>query len=100
MAQLRENARKNEELMKIKTLEAMPKPSEGYGGKFGVLTDRKDKCAEDWSYQGKVDQHYSQTDHKKGFGGQFGVDQTPKDKSAFGWDEKESLSKHASQKGI
>lgn len=34
--------------------------SKGFGGKFGVLEDRKDKSAVDWSYQAEAQKHASQ----------------------------------------
>lgn len=34
--------------------------SKGFGGKYGVQTDRKDKSAVGYEYQGKVDKHDSQ----------------------------------------
>ncbi|KAF7640206.1 SH3 domain-containing protein [Meloidogyne graminicola] len=40
---LRNEVLENEEKNKQKKLEQMPKPSQGYGGKFGVQTDRIDK---------------------------------------------------------
>ena len=47
--------------------------STGFGGKFGVQNDRRDSCAEDYSYSGKTDAHQSAKDYSKGFGGKFGV---------------------------
>ena len=41
--------------------------------KFGVQNDRRDSCAEDYSYSGKTDAHQSAKDYSKGFGGKFGV---------------------------
>jgi len=35
--------------------------AKGFGGKYGVQTDRKDKSAVDYSYQEKLQQHASQT---------------------------------------
>jgi hypothetical protein len=34
--------------------------SKGFGGKFGVQTDRQDKSAVGWSHHEKVDKHESQ----------------------------------------
>ena len=96
-----------------KRLEAMPKPSEGYGGKFGVQKDRMDKVcvyplifiygcfqsAETFEYAGKVEAHASQKDYSRGFGGKYGVETDKKDKSAVGWDDHEKLQQHESQKG-
>ncbi|VDL84487.1 unnamed protein product [Nippostrongylus brasiliensis] len=87
-----------DKIMQEKKLEQMPKPSEGYGGKFGVMTDRMDKAAVSFDYKGKVDPHASQKDYAYGFGGKYGVQADRKDKSAAGWDEKVELSKHESQK--
>ena len=39
--------------------------SQGFGGKFGVETDRVDKSAKGWSEKAEVELHASQTDHKK-----------------------------------
>ena len=70
--------------------------SKGFGGKFGVQTDRVDKSAKGWSEKTKPELHPSQTDHKKGFGGKFGV-QSDMDKSAKGWGEKTKNELHPSQ---
>ncbi|CAK5032068.1 unnamed protein product [Meloidogyne enterolobii] len=78
----------------------MPKPSQGYGGKFGVETDRIDKCAACFDYKGKVEPHPSQKDYSLGFGGTFGVEADPVDKFALGWDSREQLQQHESQKGF
>lgn len=103
--------------LKDKMMSHMSKPSEGYGGKFGVQTDRVDqvfpknltfwhgplpdlKCAAGFDYKGKVEPHASQRDYSKGFGGQFGVQKDRVDKSALGWDTREELQKHESQKGV
>ena len=69
----------------------------GFGGKFGVQTDRQDKSAAGWDHVEKVEKHESQVDHKKGFGGKYGVG--VQDKSAVGWEHHEILEKHESQKG-
>lgn len=45
----------------------------GFGGKFGVQTDRMDASAVGHDYDGKTEKHVSQTDHSRGFGGKFGV---------------------------
>ena len=73
--------------------------SAGYGGKFGVLTDRQDKSAVGWEHKEKVDKHESQKDYKTGFGGKFGVQSDRVDKSAVGWEHVEKVDKHHSQKG-
>lgn len=38
--------------------------SKGFGGKFGVQEDRKDKCAVGWDYVETPQKHESQVDHK------------------------------------
>ena len=53
--------------------------SKGFGGKYGVQTDRVDKSAKGWSEHSKTELHPSQTDGKKGFGGKFGVDAESQD---------------------
>ncbi|KHJ80106.1 repeat in HS1/Cortactin [Oesophagostomum dentatum] len=95
---LRQEALVADKIQQEKKLEQMPKASEGYGGKFGVMTDRMDKAAVSFDYKGKVEAHASQKDYAVGFGGKYGVQTDRKDKSAAGWDEKVELSKHASQK--
>jgi cortactin len=35
--------------------------AKGFGGKFGVESDRQDKSASGWDYQEKLAQHESQT---------------------------------------
>ena len=67
----------------------------GFGGKFGVQTDRQDKSALGWDHIEKVDKHESQVDHKKGFGGKHGVG--VQDKCAVGWEHHEKVDKHNSQ---
>ena len=88
---------------------------DGFGGKFGVQTDRQDKSALGWDHIEKVNQHESQKgencfncpavlykscliDYKTGFGGKFGVG-AQNDKSALGWEHHEKVDKHESQKG-
>lgn len=73
-------------------------PGFGYGGKFGVETDRMDQSAVGHDYVGKVDKHASQKDYSDGFGGKFGVQTDRVDKSALSWDHKEKVEKHSSQK--
>ena len=68
---------------------------DGFGGKFGVQTDRQDKSALGWDHIEKVDKHESQVDHKKGFGGKHGVG--VQDKCAVGWEHHEKVDKHNSQ---
>jgi cortactin len=69
----------------------------GYGGKFGVESDRVDKSAVGFEYQQASEKHSSQVDYSKGFGGKYGVVNTAKDKSAMGFDHVEQLAKHSSQ---
>lgn len=96
--------------------------TKGFGGKFGVQTDRQDKSAENWQYQGKVAPHESQVgkslgqlrlhrpfhvylyffhiaDHSKGFGGKFGVQTDRQDKSAENWQYQGKVAPHESQVG-
>ena len=40
--------------------------SSGFGGKYGVQSDRVDKSAMSWSHKEKVEKHESQTDYKTG----------------------------------
>lgn len=54
--------------------------AKGFGGKFGVQEDRKDKSALGWEEVTAVEAHPSQTDMKKGFGGQFGIEADRQDK--------------------
>uniref|UniRef100_A0A0N4ZBX4 SH3 domain-containing protein n=1 Tax=Parastrongyloides trichosuri TaxID=131310 RepID=A0A0N4ZBX4_PARTI len=96
--QLRNEVVQADEIIKQKQLAAMPKASDGYGGKFGVQKDRVDNCAVDFSYDGKVEAHVSQKDYKTGFGGKFGVQKDRQDKSAATWEEKFEVPKHESQK--
>ncbi|KAJ1371232.1 hypothetical protein KIN20_033142 [Parelaphostrongylus tenuis] len=98
MGKLRQEALITEKIQQENKLDQMPKASEGYGGKFGVMTDRMDKAAVSFDYKGKVEPHASQKDYSIGFGGRYGVQTDRKDKSAAGWDEKVELSKHESQK--
>ena len=89
--------------------------SKGFGGKYGVEKDKKDKTAEGvfvhcilslfllnragWDYHADLSKHESQKDYATGFGGKFGVQKDRQDKSAAGWNEKTELAKHESQKG-
>ncbi|CAG2103104.1 unnamed protein product, partial [Medioppia subpectinata] len=59
--------------------------SKGFGGKYGVQTDRKDKEAHGWDEVTKTEKHSSQTDSSRGFGGKFGVESDRVDKSAHSW---------------
>lgn len=69
----------------------------GFGGKFGVQSDRVDKSAVGWDHIEKVEKHDSQKDYSKGFGGKFGVQEDRKDASAVGWDYVEKPQHHESQ---
>lgn len=69
----------------------------GFGGKFGVQSDRVDKSAVGWDHIEKVEKHESQKDYSKGFGGKFGVQEDRKDRSAVGWDYIEKTEAHESQ---
>ena len=69
----------------------------GFGGKFGIQTDRVDKSAVGFDYHEKVDKHQSQKDYSTGFGGKFGVQKDRVDKSAVGWEHHEKVEKHSSQ---
>lgn len=71
----------------------------GFGGKFGVQTDRVDASAVGFDYHEKLAAHASQKDHSTGFGGKFGVQKDRVDKSAVGWEHHEKVDKHESQKG-
>ncbi|CAH8607187.1 unnamed protein product [Heterobilharzia americana] len=95
MAALREEVKQADRLAKLKIA---PKPSYGYGGKFGVEQDRMDKSAVDWSHIEVSEKHASQKDYAKGFGGKYGVQTDRQDKSAVDWSHIEVSEKHASQK--
>lgn len=97
MQQLREETEKADTEKKKKELEEL-NPGYGYGGKYGVQTDRMDKSAVGHDYIGKVEKHASQKDYSEGFGGKFGVQKDRVDKSAVSWDYKEKVEKHSSQK--
>ncbi|XP_028811432.1 src substrate protein p85-like isoform X1 [Denticeps clupeoides] len=98
VAELRQKVSHEHEVVKKKELQQGPKASYGYGGKFGVETDRMDKGAVGHSYVAEVEQHSSQTDAAQGFGGKFGVQNDRLDKSAVGFDYKADVKAHASQK--
>ena len=53
--------------------------SKGFGGKYGVQTDRVDKSAAGYDSKETVPLHPSQTDSKRGFGGKFGVEEDRRD---------------------
>ncbi|XP_054747234.1 src substrate cortactin [Anastrepha obliqua] len=97
MEKLRFETEKADQDKKRKELEEQ-NPGYGYGGKFGVQTDRMDKSAVGHDYRSTVEKHASQKDYSEGFGGKFGVQKDRVDKSAAGWDHIEKVEKHASQK--
>ncbi|XP_034855954.1 hematopoietic lineage cell-specific protein isoform X3 [Mirounga leonina] len=96
--QLRNKVSEEHDSLKKKEMEAGPKASHGYGGRFGVERDRMDKSAVGHEYVAEVEKHSSQTDAAKGFGGKYGVEKDRADKSAVGFDYKGEVEKHASQK--
>lgn len=53
--------------------------SKGFGGKYGVQTDRVDQSAAGYDSKETMALHSSQTDSKKGFGGKFGVEEDRRD---------------------
>ncbi|XP_039970468.1 src substrate cortactin [Bactrocera neohumeralis] len=97
MEKLRFETEKADQDKKKKELEEQ-NPGYGYGGKFGVQSDRMDKSAVGHDYRATVEKHASQKDYSEGFGGKFGVQKDRVDKSAAGWDHIEKVEKHASQK--
>lgn len=97
MAQLRQETEQSDAHRKKHDWE-ITNPGHGYGGKFGIETDRMDKSAMGHDYIGKVEKHASQKDYSDGFGGKFGIQKDRVDKSAAGWDHKEKVEKHSSQK--
>lgn len=99
MQKLRMETEQADHAKKQKEIEEI-NPGYGYGGKFGVQTDRVDKSAAGWDHIEKVEKHASQKDYSSGFGGKFGVQSDRVDKSAVGWDHVEKVEKHESQKGL
>ncbi|CAH0553266.1 unnamed protein product [Brassicogethes aeneus] len=97
MAQLRKET-EAADAQKKKKQHDETNPGFGYGGKFGVETDRMDKSAMGHEYIAKVEKHASQMDYSTGFGGKYGIQTDRVDKSAVNWDHKEKVEKHASQK--
>ncbi|KAL4717223.1 hypothetical protein ACJJTC_017110 [Scirpophaga incertulas] len=97
MAKLREEVFAADKEEKKKQYEKGPKPSFGYGGKFGVQADRMDKSAVGHDYIGKTEKHVSQKDYAQGFGGKFGVQTDRMDASAVGHDYVGKVEKHVSQ---
>uniref|UniRef100_A0A5F8ABV9 Hematopoietic cell-specific Lyn substrate 1 n=1 Tax=Macaca mulatta TaxID=9544 RepID=A0A5F8ABV9_MACMU len=78
--QLRNKVSEEHDVLKKKEMEAGPKASHGYGGRFGVERDRMDKSAVGHEYVAEVEKHSSQTDAAKGFGGKYGVERDRADK--------------------
>merc|ERR1712096_599316 len=58
----------DDQSVKRRQEEAGYKSSTGYGGKFGVQTDRVDKSAMGWEHVEKGGKHDSQQDYKTGVG--------------------------------
>lgn len=73
--------------------------SVGYGGRYGVQSDRMDKSAMGFNYKPPIEKHSSQIDHSRGFGGKFGIEADRMDRSAVGFAHKEPTSQHPSQSG-
>lgn len=81
--------------------------AKGFGGKYGIANDRKDKSAVGFEHVEQLSKHSSQVgksenkrvilvrdvnnvvflDYSKGFGGKYGVAQTQQDKSAHGYEQ-------------
>ena len=59
----------------------------GFGGQYGVQSDRVDKSAVGWEHHEALQKHESQKDYSKGFGGKFGVQTDRKDKTALSYDD-------------
>ncbi|XP_073989600.1 cortactin isoform X2 [Rhodnius prolixus] len=97
MKKLREEVAASDAIQKKKQLDEGPKAAFGYGGKFGIQTDRMDDSAVGHDYVAKLEKHVSQKDYSTGFGGKFGVQTDRIDKSAVSWEHKEAPQKHASQ---
>ncbi|KAG5455023.1 Hematopoietic lineage cell-specific protein [Clonorchis sinensis] len=94
MNTLREEVKQADQQNKLKTA---PKPSYGYGGKFGVERDRMDKSAVGWDHREQTAAHPSQTDYAKGFGGKYGVQTDRMDTTAGADQSKEPIQLHPSQ---
>lgn len=71
--------------------------SQGFGGKYGVQSDRVDQSAKGWDEKSQTELHPSQKDFKQGFGGKFGVQTDRVDRSAKGWSETSKTELHPSQ---
>ena len=99
LQQLRQNVAVEDERVKQQFQHASQTDSaKGFGGKYGVQSDRVDKASLGWDYQEKLQKHASQKDYATGFGGKYGVQKDRVDKSAVGWEHKEKVEKHESQK--
>lgn len=98
MIKLRDEVAQADALKKKKDTENGPKAAYGYGGKFGVQSDRMDSSAVGHDYIANVEKHASQVDYRTGFGGKFGVQSDRVDKCAANYDSVEKLQKHSSQK--
>ncbi|OON16785.1 repeat in HS1/Cortactin [Opisthorchis viverrini] len=94
MNTLREEVKQADQQNKLKTA---PKPSYGYGGKFGVERDRMDKSAVGWDHREQTAAHPSQTDYAKGFGGKYGVQTDRMDTTAGADQSKDTMQLHPSQ---
>lgn len=64
--------------------------SRGFGGRYGIEKDKRDKAALGYDYKGETEKHESQRDYAKGFGGQYGIQKDRVDKSAVGFNEMEA----------
>ena len=54
------NAQSHEYIMNVEKHASQTDHKQGFGGKFGVQTDRQDKSAVGWDHIEKVDKHESQ----------------------------------------
>lgn len=97
MIKLRDEVAQADAQKKKKDNENGPKAAYGYGGKFGVQSDRMDRSAVGHDYVANVEKHASQVDYRTGFGGKFGVQSDRVDKCAANYDSVEKLQKHSSQ---
>ncbi|KAI9577548.1 hypothetical protein GQX74_005010 [Glossina fuscipes] len=97
MQKLRFETERADHEKKLKQLEEL---NPGYGRKLGVQSDRIDKSAVGYDYQGKVKKLASPKVYSTGFGVKFGVPTHRVDKSAAEWDYLEKVGKHASQKNF
>ncbi|KAM3174861.1 hypothetical protein ACTXT7_009652 [Hymenolepis weldensis] len=72
--------------------------SKGFGGKYGVQTDRQDKAAVGYDHHEELSKHASQKDYSLGFGGKYGVQTDRVDSSSVGYkDVNEPAGLHPSQ---